>query len=231
MEEGRDLTFHGSSAIVPLTAWGGWCLMALRKAGSSTGMVMSNADQSRNEFLEARWWALALRGLFGIIFGIICFTSPLIAAFSLVLVFGIYSVADGLMALAASVGQARRGERWVWLAVEAVASLVIGALVLFMPALSLVILFMIIAIKTLITGVLLVMASVKLDGEHGQGFLATAGVVSLIFAGILFLAPLFGAKVLIWWIGLWAIVFGIALIALGFTLRSVQARLRLPGLR
>jgi len=193
-------------------------------------MVMSNADLARNEFLEARWWALALRGLFGIVFGIICFTSPAIAAFSLLLVFGIYSVADGLAGLAASVGQARRGERWVWLAIEAVASLVIGVLVLLMPALSIVVLFLIIAIKTLITGVFLLMASVKLDGEHGQGFLLSAGVVSLIFAGFLFLAPLFGAKVLIWWIGIWAIIFGIALIALGFTLRRVQARSRLPGL-
>lgn len=191
-------------------------------------MAMSNADMARNEFLEARWWALALRGLFGVIFGIICFTSPAVAAFSLLLVFGIYSVADGLAGLAASIGQARRGERWVWLAIEAVASLVIGVLVLVMPGLSIVVLFLIIAIKTLITGVFLLMASIKLDGEHGQGFLAAAGVVSLVFAGVLFLAPLFGAKVLIWWVGLWAIVFGIVLIALGFTLRSVQARLRRP---
>ncbi len=191
-------------------------------------MAMSNADMARNEFLEARWWALALRGLFGVIFGIICFTSPAVAAFSLLLVFGIYSIADGLAGLAASIGQARRGERWVWLAIEAVASLVIGILVLVMPALSIVALFLIIAIKTLITGVFLLMASIKLDGEHGQGFLAVAGAVSLIFAAILFLAPLFGAKVLIWWIGLWAVLFGVALIALGFTLRSLQARLRRP---
>jgi len=79
-----------------------------------------------------------------------------------------------------------------------------------------------------LTGVFLLMASIKLDSEHGQGFLAAAGVVSLIFAGILFLAPLFGAKVLIWWVGLWAVLFGVALIALGFTLRNVQARLRRP---
>jgi len=191
-------------------------------------MATRTEERARNEFLEARWWALALRGLFGVIFGIICFTSPAIAAFSLLLVFGIYSIADGLMGLAASVGQARRGERWVWLAIEAVASLVIGLLVIFMPALSIVVLFLIIAIKALITGIFLLLASIKLDGDHGQGFMAAAGVFSLIFAAILFLAPLFGAKVLIWWIGAWAIVFGIALIALGFTLRSALARQHRP---
>jgi uncharacterized membrane protein HdeD (DUF308 family) len=186
--------------------------------------MATTPKDSLNEFLEGRWWVMVLRGVLGIIFGIICFTSPAIAAFSLLIVFGAFSLADGILGLIASFGQARRGERWVWLAVEAVANIVIGVLVLVMPALSFVVLLLIIAIKSAISGVLLLMASIKLDGAHGQGFMAGAGLVSLAFAALLFLAPLIGVKVVIWWIGLWAILFGVLLIFLGMKLRAFLKR-------
>lgn len=189
-------------------------------------MTETSVKEALNEFLEVRWWTLALRGVFGIIFGIICFANPALAAVSLVLAFGIFSIADGIAGLMTAFGQGRRGERWVWLAIEAVASLVIGAILLFMPGLSLVVLYFIIAIKAAITGIFLLLASIKLDGAHGQGLMTVAGAVSVIFAGVLLLSPMFGAKILIWWIGAWAIVFGIALIALGFKLKSLRNALR-----
>jgi uncharacterized membrane protein HdeD (DUF308 family) len=188
-------------------------------------MAATTADAALNEFLEARWWALALRGLVGIVFGIICVASPAIAAFSMLLVFGAFSFADGMLGLAAAFGQARRGERWVWLAIEAVASIVIGLLVLITPGVSIVVLFLIIAIKTALTGMFLLLASIKLDGEHGQGWLATTGVLTSLFAAVLFMAPLLGAKILVWWVGAWAILFGAMLIGLAFKLRSVRNRL------
>lgn len=179
-----------------------------------------------HELLEGRWWLIALRGLFGLIFGVICVASPAIAAFSLLILFGAWSLVDGVVALAASFGRARRGERWVWLAVEAVASIVIGVLVLLWPTISFVVLLLVIGVKAGLTGLLLLMASVRLDGAHGQGFLVVAGLVSLAFAALIFLAPVLGVKVIIWWIGIWSMLFGVALIALGFRLRSVARRMR-----
>jgi uncharacterized membrane protein HdeD (DUF308 family) len=191
-------------------------------------MATTAMDDALREFLGVRWWTLALRGLFGIVFGIICFTSPAIAGASLYIVFGVFAIADGIVGLIGSAGKARRGERWAWLAVEAVASLVIGILLFTMPALSLVVLYFIIAVKAAITGVALLIGSIKLDGEHGQGFMAAAGAFSLILAVLLFVSPLLGLKIVIWWIGAWAIAFGILLVILGFKLRS--ARQRLGGL-
>ncbi len=178
-----------------------------------------------HDFLAKRWWVMALRGLVGVIFGIICFTSPAIAAFSLLFVFGAFALIDGILGVIATFGQARRGERWIWLAVEAVASIVIGILILTMPAISMVVLFLVIAIKALVTGVLLLVSAAKLDGEHGRGWLIVAALFNLAFAALMLLAPMTGAKILVWWIGLWALLFGIALIALGFRLRKAASRL------
>lgn len=188
-------------------------------------MAEQGLNDALAEVLEKRWWLIALRGLLGIAFGIICIASPAIAAFSLLILFGAWSLVDGVFGLFASIGQARRGERWVWLAVEAVASIVIGILVLTMPAISFVALLLVIGIKALVTGFLLLFASVKLDGAHGQGFLVVAGLVNLAFAALIFLAPVLGVKIIVWWIGIWSILFGVALIALGFKLKGVARKL------
>ena len=41
--------------------------------------AFDDANAALIEFLEQRWWFVALRGLFGLIFGIICIASPAIA--------------------------------------------------------------------------------------------------------------------------------------------------------
>lgn len=188
-------------------------------------MVLDNARDALQELLERRWWLIALRGLAGIIFGIICFANPALAGLSLILVFAVFSVVDGLFGLFSAIGQARQGERWVWLAVEAVASIMIGVLMLTMQGFALAFLFIFITVKALVGGVFLLMAAFKLDAEHGRSFLVAAGVISLAFGVLLLVVPLLGAKILIWWIGAWSLLFGALLLALGFRLRGVAKRM------
>lgn len=188
-------------------------------------MAFEEARDALQELLERRWWLIALRGLAGILFGIICFANPLLAGASLILLFAVYSIVDGLFGLAAAFGQARQGERWVWLAVEAVASLVIGILMLTMQGFALAFLFLFITVKSLAGGILLTLAAFKLDGAHGRGLLLGAGLVSVAFGILLILAPLLGAKILIWWIGAWSLLFGALLLALSFKLRGFARRL------
>lgn len=192
-------------------------------------MVLDGARDALQEMLERRWWLIALRGVAGIIFGIICFANPALAGLSLILVFAVFSVVDGLFGLFSAIGQARQGERWVWLAIEAVASLVIGVLMLTMQGFALAFLFIFITVKAILGGILLTIAAFKLDGAHGRGLLLGAGLISLLFGILLILAPLTGAKILIWWIGAWSLLFGVLLVGLGFKLRGVAKRLAVRG--
>ncbi|MFN3371116.1 MAG: HdeD family acid-resistance protein [Sphingomonadaceae bacterium] len=175
--------------------------------------------------LARRWWLMLLRGALGILFGIIAFANPAVAGLSLLIVFAAFAVVDGVLGLWLSIGRARQGESWAWLGVEAVASLVLGLLVLAFPMLGIAALLLIIGVKAALLGVLLLLSSIRLDGETGQGLMAVSGAISLIFAVLIFVAPLLGARIIIWWIGAWAILFGLALVALAFTLRKVARRL------
>jgi uncharacterized membrane protein HdeD (DUF308 family) len=77
--------------------------------------------------------------------------------------------------------------------------------------------------------ILLMLAALKLDAAHGRGLLLGAGLISLLFGIVLILAPLTGAKILIWWIGAWSLLFGVLLVGLGFKLRGVAKRLAVRG--
>jgi uncharacterized membrane protein HdeD (DUF308 family) len=46
------------------------------------------------------------------------------------------------------------------------------------------------------------------------------GAASLVYGALLVTAPVTGALVLTWWIGAYALVFGISLLALSFRLRA-----------
>jgi uncharacterized membrane protein HdeD (DUF308 family) len=63
-------------------------------------------------------------------------------------------------------------------------------------------------------------AAFRLSKEHGRWWLALAGIVSIAFGVLLGLAPVIGAVVLTWWLGAYALAFGVALLVLASRLRA-----------
>ena len=49
--------------------------------------------------LARNWWALGLRGLCGVLFGAALFAWPGISLFVLVLMFGVYTLLDGVFSI------------------------------------------------------------------------------------------------------------------------------------
>jgi uncharacterized membrane protein HdeD (DUF308 family) len=183
--------------------------------------VDAAADVAAMSALLARnWWAVALRGVFAILFGLIALfmTGPTIL--SLVLLFSAYMLVDGIFAIVAAVRAARRSERWGLLVLEGIADIATGVIAIAWPALTVLAFVLILAVWSLVTGILMVVAAFKLDRAYGRGWLIFSGIVSVLFGIALAMAPVLGAVVLTWWLGAYAIVFGVALLALAFKLRG-----------
>lgn len=86
--------------------------------------------------LTRNWWALALRGLFAVIFGILAFAMPRVTLAALVLLFGAYAIADGVFAIIAAVKASGGARRWWWPVLEGILSIAVGVLTFVMPGIT-----------------------------------------------------------------------------------------------
>lgn len=171
--------------------------------------------------LAERWWTLVLRGVAGVIFGILTFMAPKASLFALVILFGVYAIVNGAFDLALVARRPAGEPRWGSLVFEGIASIVAGVITLFWPGITALVLLFVIAGWAIVTGIAQVVAAVRLRKQiRGEWLLALTGVLTIAFGVLMFLYPGAGALAVVIWIGAYAIVFGALLIALGVRLRS-----------
>ena len=170
--------------------------------------------------LVRNWWLVALRGLAALAFGILTLVYPALSLTLLVLLFGAYAFVDGVFIIFSAI--ARRGERhWVALLVSGILAVGIGVLTFVMPQVTALALVLLMAAWAVVTGLGQIVAGVRLRKLiTGEWLLILAGVLSVIFGAMLAVFPGAGALAVALWIGLYAAVLGILLIALAFKLRS-----------
>jgi uncharacterized membrane protein HdeD (DUF308 family) len=188
--------------------------------GQSDFGFFSRTDLEMSEALARNWWAVALRGVLAIIFGVIAFLMPAVMMLSLVLVFGVYAVVDGVLAIVSAVRSARRHERWGLMVLEGIVDIAAGVVSFLWPGLTILMFVLIVAAWALVTGGLMTAAAFRLQLDHGRWWLVLGGLASIVYGVLLIIAPLIGALVLTWWIGAYALVFGVLLLTLAFRLRT-----------
>jgi uncharacterized membrane protein HdeD (DUF308 family) len=176
------------------------------------------------ESLAKRWWAIALRGVAAIIFGILAFVWPEVTAAALIFVFGAYALADGLFNIIAAVTGRSGARSWWALLLAGLVSIGAGLVAVFMPGLTALALIYVIAAWALVRGVFEIAVAIRLRNviTH-EWWLGLSGALSIVFGVLLMLAPGAGAVALVLWIGAYAVIFGVLLVALGVRLRGWRA--------
>jgi uncharacterized membrane protein HdeD (DUF308 family) len=167
------------------------------------------------------WWALALRGLAAVVFGILAFALPGMTLALLVLLFGAYALVEGVLAIVSAV---RSGGDHLWyLVLEGVLGIVAGIAAFTWPGLTALVLLFIIAVWAVLTGILEVVVALRLrKAIKNEWALIAGGVLSVVFGVFMLLSPGTGALALVWLIGAYAIIFGITLFALAWEVRGLQ---------
>jgi uncharacterized membrane protein HdeD (DUF308 family) len=182
-----------------------------------TVYTTSNANVTA---LAARWWVPVLRGLAAILLGVLAIVLPGPSLLALLLVWGAYAVADGILSLVLSLRGARAGRRWGWLLFEGIVSLAAGLLTFVWPGMTALALLILIAARALVAGVAAIAAAIRLRRQiNGEWLLAASGLLSIALGVILIAAPGAGALAIVWTIGCYALVFGALLIAFGLRLQ------------
>ena len=173
------------------------------------------------DVLIRNWWAVLLRGVLGVCFGLATFFWPRFSFAAIVLAFGAYALVDGAFALA-SAARGRLGGQPRWLLIlRGLAGLGVGIVTLFSPGITAFVLLYLIAAWALVGGALEIAEAISLRKEiQHEWLLAISGVLSIALGVMLILFPAAGAMGLVLWVGTYAFFFGILFIALGFRLRA-----------
>jgi len=172
------------------------------------------------------WLWVALRGVLAILFGIVAFVLPGLTFVVLVIWFGAYAFVDGIFTVIAAIMNRTKNDRWWVLLLEGLLGIVVGILTFLQPGITGAALVYLIAAWAIITGVLEVIAAIRLRQEiQGEFWLALTGVLSVIAGIAMFLFPDTGAIAIVWIIGAYALLFGIMLLVLAFRLRGMKDRM------
>ena len=172
--------------------------------------------------IAGSWWALALRGVLGILVGSAAFAWPETSVRTLVPLFGTYLLANGVLALVTG----RSGRSWP-LVLEGFAGVVGGGLTLRWGARSPLVLLSLVAAWALATGLTeLAAASGLRHLIHDERLMAACGLASILLAMTLVIQPNTGIVTVVWLVGAYALASGPLLLGLAFRLRRRRPAVR-----
>jgi uncharacterized membrane protein HdeD (DUF308 family) len=171
--------------------------------------------------LARNWWALLIRGIAAVVFGVLAFAWPGATIVALVILFGAYAFVDGVFAIVAAVRAAQSHERWWPFLLEGIVGIAIAAITYFEPHVTAFALYFTIAAWAFLTGIFEIAAAIQLRKQiANELWLILGGILSLIFGILMIWQPLAGVIAIIWVIGAYAIIFGFMMIAFSLRLRK-----------
>ena len=170
--------------------------------------------------LAGHWSSLAIRGVCALLFGIVAFMMPGLTLTTLVLIWGVYALIDGVLALVAGF----KAKIWS-LGLIGLVGVLAGIGTFVYPGMTALVLLYFIAAWAIITGILAIVIAIRLRKEiTGEWALGLAGLLSMLFGAMLIARPGAGALAVVYLIAGYAVALGILLLMLAFRLKSLPAR-------
>lgn len=205
------LTQHGRSA---------WAAQDSAIYTPASGKLMTLA-RLRDSVLIRNWWAVVLRGIATLLFGLAALIMPGITVAALILLFGIYSLADGIFAVI-SVMRKRFGSYWWGVLLQGIVGIGVGIFTLIWPDITAVFLLYVVAIWAIVGGVLQVFGAIRLRKViQDEWLLAVVGILTIALGLLLLARPVAGVLAAIFWIGIYAVMAGVLTAALGMKMRRI----------
>lgn len=178
------------------------------------------------DLLARNWWAILLKGVIALIFGVALVFMPRLSLVMLVFAFGVYAVADGMFTMLGALQRRRDLEapRWAYLCMGLV-DIAIGMVALFWPRITVLFLLYLIAAKALIDGILQIVAAIRLRRElRHEWVFVLSGIASIAFAALLVAFPAPSAIVLMLWLGIFALIYGVHLVVASLRLHAWERK-------
>lgn len=162
-------------------------------------------------------WAILLRGIVALLFGVFTLINPGITAVTLVLVFGSYAVVNGIIAIGLAAFGKGNGESRLMLGIQGALHALLGVLVLAWPGITMLSLLSAIILFAFIGGIVEIVAAFRARNL----WLGLSGLISVLFGAYAFRFPGDGALTVLLIIGIYSIMIGVMLILGSFQMRRL----------
>lgn len=173
--------------------------------------------------LTGYWWLTLIKGLVLLFLGFGAIIVPGDTLQLVVLVLGLFLMADGVVDSIMGLFSIRRNKDWWLLIVKGVASFLFGIALFAWPVLSLSVVLLLVGLWAIVAGIMLIVMAIVVRKEgYGEWFLVAGGVVAIIFAVLLFANPQGTVKFLTIAFGVYAIVSGVLTMAFAMEMRAVN---------
>jgi len=184
------------------------------------------ADVPKTEIaiLNAPWWALVLQGLFVLVLGILAMTYPDITLEIFLMLFGALILIQGIFAIIGSFTVKAEDPMWVLLLIGGIVSVILGSFALFWPDITEIILLWLIGAWALVVGLIMLLYAIKVRKAEvaGKEVQAVMGIIGIVFGLVALAWPEQTAMTIVWIIGLFAAIFGILFMIIGFMVKGKQ---------
>src|SRR5437773_4182929 len=138
------------------------------------------------ETVKRHWWVPVLRGIAAIIFGVIAFTHPVMAAATLVLFFGAWVLIDGIFRVIGAIGHRASDKEWGFDLIIGIVGIIIGLLTFHASQITALALIIYIAAWALMIGATEIATAIKMRREiKGEWFFILMGLLSIAFEALL----------------------------------------------
>ncbi|MBF8190659.1 DUF308 domain-containing protein [Nonomuraea sp. K274] len=177
--------------------------------------------------ISRSWWPLLIRGLAAVVFGFLALVWPGITVLVLVIFFGGYALVSGLFALFAGFRHGARSR--LWLIISGIIGILAGIVAFVWPGITSLALLYVVAFWAILTGVAEIVAGIQLRKLiTNEWMFIVGGALSVIFGILLLIWPVPGLLSLVWLIAVFAILYGISMIASSLRVRNFANGVDVP---
>ena len=194
------------------------------------GVPRQSPQSAAVSAITGNWWAPFASGVLAIVLGVAAFAWPTRTFEALVLLLGVYTFVRGAIWLSFGLLAASARERWWPLVVNGVLGISLGILSFAETQAMAVALVSLVGGWAVLTGVLEIVAALRLRRVIADEFLlGLGGIVSIVLGVLVLVQPSLGAAALAVLFGAYAIVVGVLQIWLGARLKRLGESLQPLG--
>lgn len=185
--------------------------------------ILNTPAQDAEAAYQRLWWLTLTRGIFAIVLGLAAMFWPNITISVLFMLFGFFTIVDGVIAL--GIGLFGGRSAWGWTAFQGLLGIVVGVLVLRYPQTVANLVVVIIALWALAMGLFQIVISMRLRDTNNWIWVLISGLITTALGIYFLINPDTGTKVLAIVLGIFALLTGVVLVFGAFKLKKYQSEL------